>query len=172
MPIARILVVDDSPTQRSIYRETLEEAGYQVVEATNGREGMQKARSESPDIILSDISMPEMDGLEMIANIKSDERTKYIPIICASATFQDLETKMKALVDIGAEEYFYMPQDKKELLAKIAVMLRIRKIYTQLLENNKQLRQFNDAAVGRELKMVELKEKIKELEKELARYRK
>lgn len=172
MPIAKVLIVDDSPTQRSIYKETLEEAGYEVIEAVNGKEGVSKAKTENPDIIISDISMPEMDGLEMILNIKNDEKTKYIPVICASATFQDLETKMKALLDVGAEEYFYMPQDKKELLAKVAVMLRIRRIYIELLEKNRQLKQFNDAAVGRELKMVELKNKIKELELMLSKNKK
>lgn len=168
---AKILIVDDSQTQRSVYRGILEEAGYRVVEANNGKEGMAKARTENPDIILSDISMPEMDGLEMIFNIKNDDRTRFIPVICASATFQDLETKIKTLVEVGAEEYFYMPQDKKELLAKVSVMLRIRKIYLELLEKNKQLKQFNDAAVGRELKMVELKDRISELEKQLAKHK-
>lgn len=75
---------------------------------------------------------------------------------------------MKALLEAGAEEYFYMPQDKEELIAKVSVMLRIRNIYVELLEKNKQLKQFNEAAVGRELKMIELKEKIVELEKKLA----
>jgi len=169
MSIAKILVVDDSSTQRAIYRDILEMAGYNVVDANNGKEGIVKARSESPDVILTDISMPEMGGIEMVRRLKNDDGTKYIPIICASATFQDMETKMEALLSAGAEEYFYMPQDSRELLAKIAVMLRIRKIYDELLEKNRQLKQFNDAAVGREMKMVELKEKVKELEDKLSK---
>jgi CheY-like chemotaxis protein len=164
----KILIVDDSDTQRAIYKEILEDSGYKVVIAKNGLDGLQAVKRELPDVIVTDISMPEMDGIEMVAQLKSDEKTRYIPVICASATFQDIETKMKALLDAGAEEYFYMPQDKRELLAKIAVMLRIRKIYAELLEKNVKLRQFNEVAVGRELKMVELKEKIRELEKKLA----
>lgn len=168
MSTAKILVVDDSQTQRNIYREILSESGYMVETAPNGVKGIEAARRLRPDVIITDISMPEMDGIEMVVRLKKDEDTKYIPIICASATFQDIETKMKALLDAGAEEYFYMPQDKRELLAKISVMLRIRTIYNDLLEKNRQLKQFNDAAVGRELKMIELKEKISELEKRLA----
>ena len=171
MAIGKILVVDDSPTQRSVYKETLEEAGYQVVEAKNGKEGIVKARAEHPDVILSDISMPEMDGLEMIRNIKNDEKTRYAPVICASATFQDLETKMKALIEAGAEEFFYMPENLGELLMKVRVMCRIRKTYLELLEKNKQLQIFNKAAVDRELRMVELKEKVRGLEEEIKRYK-
>jgi PleD family two-component response regulator len=172
MANAKVLIVDDGATQRSVYRQILNEGGYDVIEAKNGKDGLDKARLEKPDVIISDISMPEMDGLEMIRRLKTDAATKFIPIICASATFQDLETKMKALLEVGAEEYFYMPQDKKELLAKVAVMMRIRKIYQTLLETNRQLKQFNDAAVDREMKMIELKEKIKSLEAELGKYKK
>ncbi|MCX5679992.1 MAG: response regulator [Candidatus Omnitrophica bacterium] len=168
MSIRKILVVDDSQTQKNIYREILTGAGYKVDIANNGVEGLEAARTIQPDVIITDISMPLMDGIEMVKILKKDERTKYIPIICASATFQDIGTKMKALLDAGAEEYFYMPQDRLELLAKVSVMLRIRTIYNDLLEKNRQLKQFNDASVGRELKMIELKDKITELEKKLA----
>jgi len=171
MSTARILVVDDSPTQRNIYHDILTESGYHVDIATNGVEGLEAAIKTQPDVIITDISMPEMNGIEMVTKLKKDERTKYIPVICASATFQDIETKMKALLHAGAEEYFYMPQDKQELLAKVSVMLRIRNIYTELLEKNKQLKQFNDAAVGRELKMIELKNRVAELEKKLASHK-
>ena len=77
MSLAKILIVDDSATQRAVYKEILEEAGYAVVAAKNGNEGIQKAHTEFPDVIISDISMPEMDGLEMVLKIKSDENTKY-----------------------------------------------------------------------------------------------
>ena len=168
MKAKKILVVDDSQTQRTIYTEILKDHGYEVYTANDGVKGLEAARKTQPDVIITDISMPEMDGIEMVAKLKRDETTKYIPVICASATFQDLETKMRALLEAGAEEYFYMPQDKQELLAKVQVMLRIRKIYAELLEKNSQLKQFNDAAVGRELKMIELKDKIAELERKLA----
>jgi response regulator RpfG family c-di-GMP phosphodiesterase len=130
-----------------------------------------KAQSESPDVIISDISMPGMDGLEMIRALKTNDRTKYIPIICASAAFHDLATKVKALTEAGAEEFFYLPQSEEELLLKVAVMLRIRQLYLDLLDKNKQLKIFNDAAVGREMVMIEQKEQIERLEKELKKYR-
>jgi response regulator RpfG family c-di-GMP phosphodiesterase len=113
-----------------------------------------------------------MDGIEMVKAVKNDEKTKYVPMICVSATYTDIAHKMRALLDAGAEEYFYLPQTREELLIKVEVMMRIRKLYIDLLEKNRQLKTFNDAAVGREMKMIELKEKIKSLEKELAKYKK
>lgn len=163
----KILVVEDSDTKRVIYADVLREKGYAVIEAGDGEEGVRLAKLENPDVIVTDISMPKMDGFQMIQRIKSDEKTKYIPIICISATYQDLASKMKALTEAGAEEYFYAIQHSEELLAKVFVMLRIRAIYLDLLKKNTQLEKINHLAVDRELKMIELKKKIKVLEEEL-----
>lgn len=168
----KILVVEDSATQRAIYKALLEEKGYDVIEGSNGEEGLKKAYEEHIDVIITDMSMPKMDGLAMIKILKKDDRTRYIPIICISATYQDIEMKIKALMEAGAEEYFYAPQSAEELAIKVAVMLRIRRIYIDLMNSNRQLKTINDACVDRELKMIELKNKIKSLEEELAKYKK
>jgi CheY-like chemotaxis protein len=169
MSKGKILVVEDSATQRALYREFLEKEGYAVIEAGDGEEGVKKAKNESPDVIITDVVMPKMDGLTMLRTLKKDEHMRYIPVICASATYKDIQTRLRALVEDGAEEYFYLPENLDELGVKVAVMMRIRKIYLELLEKNKQLKLFNDAAVGREMKMIELKDKIKALEEELAK---
>ena len=168
----KILVVDDSATKRALYRGMLEKEGYNIVEAKDGEEGVRKARSESPDLVIADLAMPKMDGFKMIEMIKKDEKGKYVPVICVSATYKDIESKVKVLMDVGAEEFFYMPENIDELLLKVQVMLRIRKVYMELLEKNKQLQIFNKSAVDRELKMVELKDKIRDLEEEIKRYKK
>lgn len=160
----KILIVDDNHAQRSLYRGILQDAGYPVIEAKDGRDGVKKARADMPDLIVADINMSNMDALEMVRTIKNDDDTKYIPVMCISATYKDVATKIKALTELGAEEYFYLPENREEFLAKVVVMLRIRKIYMELLEKNRQLKQFNSAAIDRELKMIELKNKIKELE--------
>jgi len=172
MDKARILIVDDSNTKRSIYKDMMVKEGYFVIEAVDGEDGIKKARSEFPDVIITDLAMPNMDGFKMVEMIKKDERTKYVPVICVSATYKDIVSKMRALNEIGAEEYFYMPENTDDLLLKVKVMLRVRHLYTELLEKNKQLKTFNTAAVDRELRMVELKKKIKSLEEELTKYRK
>lgn len=172
MSKGKVLIVEDSPTQRAMYRQALEKEGYVVIEAGDGEEGFKTAKAEMPDVIISDVVMPKMDGLAMLRELKKGEETRYIPVICASATYRDLATKLKALIEDGAEEYFYLPDNIEELWAKVAVMMRIRRVYLELLEKNKQLKLFNDVAVGRELKMVELKEKIKQLEEELSKQKK
>jgi DNA-binding response OmpR family regulator len=167
----KILIVDDSATKRALYRGMLEKEGYKIIEANDGIEGFNKAKAESPDLIIADLAMPKMDGFKMIEMIKADEKGRFIPVVCVSATYKDIESKMKALIDAGAEEFFYMPENVSELLVKVRVMIRIRKIYLELLEKNKQLQIFNRAAVDRELRMVELKEKIRSLEEEITRYK-
>ena len=169
---AKILVVNDSLGQRAIFKDVLEENGYTVVEAGDGKEGLAKANSELPDIVISDIAMPIMDGLQMVRKLKADERTKYIPVICVSATFQDMATKLRALTEAGAEEYFYVPQNTEELLAKVLVMLRIRKIYMELIGQNNALKEFTDASVVKEFEIISLKKKVAELEAELKKHKK
>lgn len=167
----RILIVDDSATKRALYRGILEKEGYEIIEAKDGEEGLNKAKTESLDLIIADLAMPKMDGFKMIEMIKKNEVGKFIPVICVSATYKDIESKMRALIEAGAEEFFYMPENMSELLVKARVMIRIRKIYLELLEKNKQLQIFNKAAVDRELRMVELKEKVRSLEEEIKRYK-
>ena len=168
----KILIVDDSATKRAIYKDVLVKEGYTIIEAADGEEGFKRTRTEFPDLIIADLAMPKMDGFKMIEMVKRDEHAKYVPIICISATYKDIASKLKVLCDAGAEEYFYMPENIDDLKAKVQVMLRVRKLYTDLIEKNKQLKIFNDAAVDRELKMVDLKKKIKVLEEELAKYKK
>lgn len=172
MANAKILIVDDSSTKRALYMDMLKKENYDVIEACDGDEGVKKAKTEFPDVIVADLAMPKMDGFKMVEMIKKDESTKYIPVICISATYKDIAIKMKALSEAGAEEYFYMPENVEDLLVKIKVMLRVRKLYLELLDKNKQLKIFNDAAVGRELKMTELKKEIKALKEELSRDKK
>ena len=167
----RILIVDDSSTKRALYKEVLEREGYEIIEARDGEEGLNKAKTGSPDLIIADLAMPKMDGFKMIEMIKKDENGKFIPVICVSATYKDIESKMKGLIESGAEEFFYMPENVNELLIKVRVMIRVRKVYLELLEKNKQLQIFNRAAVDRELRMVELKDKIRSLEEEIRRYK-
>ena len=167
----KILIVDDSATKRALYKGVLEREGYKIIEAGDGEEGLSKTKTEFPDIILADLAMPKMDGFKMIELVKADENGKFIPVICVSATYKDIENKVKALIEAGAEEFFYMPEKIDELLIKVRVMIRIRKIYLELLEKNKQLQIFNKAAVDRELKMVDLKDKIRNLEEEIKRYK-
>jgi two-component system cell cycle response regulator DivK len=80
-PRARVLLVDDYPDARDMYSEYLEYSGYEVIQAANGMEALQRAVDDKPDIILMDLSLPVMDGWEATRRLKADERTAGIPVV-------------------------------------------------------------------------------------------
>jgi twitching motility two-component system response regulator PilH len=120
MPVKKILIVDDSPTDRQFLLETLSKAGYQCVMAENGDEAIAKARTESPDLILMDVVMPGTSGFQATRAISRDEATKHIPVIMCTSKNQETD-RIWALRQ-GARDYLTKPIDAKALLAKIAVL--------------------------------------------------
>ncbi|NMG35352.1 response regulator [Azoarcus sp. TTM-91] len=117
MPIKKILVVDDSPTERFVLTDVLTRNGYQVVTAENGEDAIAKSRSELPDLILMDVVMPGMNGFQATRTISRDDLTRAIPIIMC--TSKSLETDKIWGMRQGAYDYLVKPVDHKELLARI-----------------------------------------------------
>jgi len=124
---AKILIIEDHADVRH-YLHTLLTDQYQLMEANNGRLGLSKAFSEIPDIIISDIMMPELDGLEVCQQLKSDARTSHIPIILLTAKSTQ-DDRLQGLMD-GADAFLIKPFDKRELFIRI----------NKLLENQEKLR--------------------------------
>jgi twitching motility two-component system response regulator PilH len=120
MPIKKILIVDDSATDRQFLIETLSKRGYQCVTAQNGDEGIAKSKTEKPDLILMDIIMPGTDGFKATRAITHDEATKHIPVIVC--TSKKLETDKVWGLRQGAKDYVTKPIDAAELLAKIGAL--------------------------------------------------
>ncbi len=117
MPVRKILVVDDSPTDRQFLLETLAKKGYQVVTADSGEDAITKAKSELPDLILMDVVMPGLNGYQATRTITRDDATKHIPVImCTSKT---AETDKIWGLRQGANDYLTKPVDPGALLAKI-----------------------------------------------------
>lgn len=115
----RILVVDDEPQIIRMLRASLQGSGYEVLTAGNGIEGLEKFESGRPDLIITDLAMPEMNGLELTEAIRRLDRT---PIIVLSVRDTDA-MKVKAL-DEGADDYLTKPFSVPELLARIRAQLR------------------------------------------------
>ncbi|MES2771355.1 MAG: response regulator [Pseudomonadota bacterium] len=117
MPIKKVLVVDDSPTERHLMVELLTKQGYQVSTANSGEEGIVKAKSELPDLILMDVVMPGLNGYQATRTLTRDEVTKHIPVIVCTSKGQETD-KIWGLRQ-GAQDYVVKPVNAEELLAKI-----------------------------------------------------
>lgn len=106
-PIKRILIVDDQPLGRELVRTVLESSGYQVIEAADGEEALEKAFSALPDLILLDIHMPARDGLSVVAELRRDPRFAATPIIALTATA--MKGDRQKGVEAGFTEYLTKP---------------------------------------------------------------
>ena len=120
MPISKILVVDDSPTERLALQELLAREGYQVVSAESGEQAIAASKSEKPDLILMDVVMPGMNGYQATRTISRDEGTRDIPIIMCTSKGQETD-KIWGMRQ-GALVYLVKPVDHDELLARIRAM--------------------------------------------------
>ena len=116
---AKILVVDDEVAIRRLLRNTLERAGYLVVEAINAKEALVRAGAEYPDAILLDLGLPDRDGLSLIPLLRDNGNAVILVISAREAT----DEKVAAL-DLGADDYVTKPSDTDELLARLRVALR------------------------------------------------
>ena len=119
MKRARILVVDDDSDIRGLLRELLERAGYDVVEGANGREGLRTLYASSPDLVLLDVSMPELDGWQTLERIRD---VSEVPVLMLTARTGELE-KVRGL-KAGADDYVTKPFGRQELLARVEAHLR------------------------------------------------
>ncbi|MEZ4953744.1 MAG: two-component regulator propeller domain-containing protein [Saprospiraceae bacterium] len=122
---AQLLIVEDNDDVRHYLRGNLEEAGYQVMEAINGEEGLSIAQEHLPDLILTDVMMPRMDGYEFSRRIRSDERTSHIPLIILTAKAEEKD-KIEGL-EIGVDDYLTKPFSSRELLTRVANLIRLRR---------------------------------------------
>ena len=120
MPINKILVVDDSPTERHVLVELLTRKGYQVLTAESGEEGIEKAKSEQPDLVLMDVVMPGLNGYQATRTLTRDDATKHTPVIVCTSKGQETD-KIWGLRQ-GAQDYMVKPINPEELLAKIAAL--------------------------------------------------
>jgi len=120
MPIRKILIVDDSSTNRHVLFEMLARHGYRCILAESGREAIEKAKTEKPDMVLMDVVMPDMDGYQATRAITRDEATKHIPVILC--TSKDQETDRLWGLRQGAKNYVVKPVEEKDLLEKITAL--------------------------------------------------
>jgi DNA-binding response OmpR family regulator len=119
MKRGRVLVVDDDADIRNLVRELLERQGYDVTDAANGREGLRAFYAGTPDVVVLDVGMPEMDGFQTLERIRD---LSDVPVIMLTARTAELE-KVRGL-KAGADDYVTKPFGRQELLARIEAVLR------------------------------------------------
>ncbi len=113
----KVLIVDDSPTERHILEQIMSEAGYSVVTAASGEEALSKVKVEMPDIVLMDVVMPGMNGYQATREIAKTQETSHIPVIICTSRGADTD-KLWGMRQ-GATEYLVKPITKKTLLPKV-----------------------------------------------------
>ena len=133
----KILIVDDEPFNLDLLEQELMEYDYVLERAVDGVDALEKTASFSPDLILLDYMMPKMSGLEVVQQLRANEKHKGIPVILLTAKASQ-EDKIAGL-DAGADDYVTKPFDSFELLARVRAMLRIKQLHDQLDEWNRTL---------------------------------
>ena len=131
-----ILIVNDEPDQLTLMGTLLRKAGYSVLTAEDGVEGLSLARREQPDLVISDVSMPRMNGLEFCREIRADNELKTVPILLVSARQKDTESAVAGL-KAGADDYLEIPFDSARLIAKVSRLLersQLEASYRDLVE--------------------------------------
>ena len=118
---SKILVVDDDSDQRGLVRSCLKEAGFDVSTATNGIEGLKKARSGSPDLIVLDVMMPDMDGFAVCVTLREDDATASIPVLMLTGLCSYI-SQLTGL-ESGATDYLVKPFKPEQLLSKVEALL-------------------------------------------------
>jgi phosphoserine phosphatase RsbU/P len=132
-----ILIVEDNPASLEIMQVRLEASDYRVITATDGEEGLAKAQSSLPDLILLDVMMPKMDGLEVCRRLKNNDSLPFMPIIMVTAK---TDTKdVIAGLEAGGDEYLTKPVDHGSLVARVKSMLRIKELHDTVIAQSTQL---------------------------------
>ncbi len=118
----RLLLIDDDPNLILLVKDYLEFRGYEVITAENGREALEVLEQETPDMIICDVMMPEMDGYSLVRHVREDPRTNWIPVLFLSAKGQS-QDRVKGL-NTGADVYMVKPFEPEELVAQVESSLK------------------------------------------------
>ncbi|MBD2465891.1 response regulator transcription factor [Oscillatoria sp. FACHB-1407] len=118
----RLLLIDDDPNLILLVKDYLEFRGYEVITAENGQEALEVLQKETPDMIICDVMMPQMDGYSLVEHVRKDPRTSWIPVLFLSAKGQS-QDRVKGL-NTGADVYMVKPFEPEELVAQVESSLK------------------------------------------------
>jgi class 3 adenylate cyclase len=137
----RILIVDDNPTNVKVLQTRLAADGYEIVTAADGEEGLAAARQHTPDLILLDVMMPNLDGFEVCRRLRADAAFPFTPIILVTAMADSKD--VVAGLEAGGDEYLTKPVDHAALAARVRSMLRIKRLHDTVETLAAEVREWN-----------------------------
>ncbi len=135
----KILAVDDTPVNLKVLDAMLTPRGYDVVTAGSGAEALEKVKTERPDLVLSDIVMPGMNGYELCKRLREDEATRFLPIVMITASTD--QERAQAL-EAGADDFMTKPPNQVELLTRVKSLIRIKQYHDTIERQRAELRRF------------------------------
>ena len=138
---AKLLVVDDTPMNVKMLADILAFKGYQVVTAAGGNEALAKVKAESPDLVLLDVMMPDLNGYDVCRAIRADPATEMLPVVMVTA-LDPLQERVKG-IEAGADDFLSKPINQPELLARVRSLLRIKEFYDTVQSQAGQLAEWN-----------------------------
>lgn len=142
VPKARILVVDDEQSNVKLLEANLLPYGFEVLTATSGEKALQLVSSNSVDLILLDVMMPDIDGFEVTRRLRTNEKTKLTPVVLVTA-LTETGDKIKG-IEAGCDDFISKPFDKNELLARVKSLLRIKSLQDELEDKYNQLKKLEE----------------------------
>ncbi|HWI15525.1 MAG TPA: response regulator, partial [Burkholderiales bacterium] len=142
---AVLLNVDDNPQGRYGKTRILEEAGFSVIEAASGEQALQLVREREPELVLLDIQMPDIDGLEVCRRLKADPATQHIPVLHISATYDEMQGETISIKS-GGDIFLAEPVEPLELVTVVRTLLRLRTTEVGLAESDERLRLATEGA--------------------------
>lgn len=138
---SKVLVVDDEPVNVILIQSILEK-DYATIPAYNGKEALEKIRTDAPDIVLLDIMMPEINGYEVCEKIKQQSSTRFIPVVMITA-LSEVEDKIKA-IEAGADDFLTKPINSIELITRVKSLLKAKYLHDQLVKSKEKMESHND----------------------------
>ena len=165
---ARLLVVDDNPVVLLALSEFMRAAGFEVAAGETGEEGLRLARENAPDLILLDVVLPDVNGVELCRRIKADPELKFLFVVLLSTSETSADSKISGL-DAGADGYIARPIENRELLARVQALLRIQRaelalrrahdeLERRVLERTAELAEANAGLRRMSLRLLEVQE--------------
>jgi adenylate cyclase len=162
----RILVVDDNETNRDIIVTRLERHGYETFQAADGEEALAAVKQHCPDLVLLDVMMPQLDGIETCRRLKCDATFSFLPIILVTAKMDSKD--IVAGLDAGADEYLTKPVDQAALVARVRSVLRVKALHDQVQAQAADLATWNRTLEQRVAEQVAEIERIGRLKRFLS----